>query len=120
MDGQKLVEEFQRRRKQYLRKSVPPFLMMIVGFSGFYFLNGGQRVVVDVPTEQFLKFLLAMSIAGGGIVWWTLLTYKTYRCPACNEVPMGGWFHAGSAGIGFSRGVNMNPDACPKCGVQLK
>lgn len=120
MEEQKVIEEFQRRRRLYLRKSLPAFLMIIVGFSGCYFLSGGERIVVDVPTEEFLMFFFALSIAGGGIVWWTLLTFKIYRCPACSEVPMGGWFHAGRSGVGFSKGVNMNPDACPKCGVQLK
>lgn len=120
MEEHAVVKEFKLRRKQYLRKSLPAFLMMILGFSGCYFLSGGERIVVDVPTEEFLMFFLALSIAGGGIVWWTFMTFRLYRCPACNKVPIGGWFHAGSAGIGWSRGINMDPDECPKCGVQLK
>ncbi len=117
MDQPDVTKEFQRRRKVYFRKSVPAIGLMIVGFLPIL-LQGGKRWVV--PPDEFFKPMLELVFAGAGIVWWALLTLKFYRCPVCNSVPMGGWSHAGTGGIGFSRGVNLNPDKCPKCGAILK
>jgi hypothetical protein len=114
MDKPDIIKEFQRRRKAYFQKSVPAVVLMLVGFLGFFPLKDQLNDI-----NPMIPVLL-LVIIGVGVVWWTKLTQSTYRCPACNSVPMAIWGRAGTGGLGFSRGVNLNPDKCSECGAILK
>jgi hypothetical protein len=56
------------------------------------------------------------ALAIGFIIFWV---NRLYRCPSCDEVPMGGNFYAGASGFGYEEGVLFNPKICPRCGVRL-
>lgn len=106
MNDSECIQEFQRRRRMYFRIGMPGILVAVCGFAAFY-LRG------DIPCADSQKALMGNLIFAAiiaGIVWWTVVTYLIYRCPACNSVPM----------AELSKGVMLDPLVCPKCGRRLK
>ena len=101
-----VIEEFQRRRGKYLRKSIPSFVLIVLGFAGAA-LEG--RLSVPDPD----RFGIAFLATGIGITWWSFLTFRGgYRCPSCDSVPIGSM-------VGGRWGVQMNPSVCHECGKRL-
>lgn len=128
MEDNEAIREFQRIKKIYLKKALPAFVMIIVGFAVPFFikepsLTPSGKLIIDFSNEtpaKQLAFDICFLVAGTGIVWWVYVTNKFYRCPSCNSIPMGNWFQLGTSGFGFSRGVELNPSSCPKCGKLFK
>jgi hypothetical protein len=112
MDQPDVVKEFQRRRKDYFKKSIPPLGLMAVGFLPFIFLKYKINDISPIIP------VLALIVAGAGIIWETQLTQRIYRCPVCDVVPMRGWVYG--VRMTYSRGVYLNPEKCPTCGERLK
>lgn len=102
---------FQRMRKKYLLT-----LLKLVLITGFLFCMSG---IVDAPYDDWFVQAGAISIFIGVFVF-TYITYNWYVCPECNAVPMLWTYQAGGGKFGASKGVDLNPYECAKCGAVLK
>jgi len=66
-----------------------------------------------VGITGFFLFILAIILSANKI-------NKIYRCPKCKNILMSSWGFLGTGGIGFRRGVPLNPKECPHCHTRLK
>jgi hypothetical protein len=64
-----------------------------------------------------LVSLVTIGVAGIAIVF---ALRRHYRCPKCNEIPMGTWTNFGPSSFGVNRGVDLFPITCPNCGARLR
>jgi hypothetical protein len=103
-----VAAEFQARRRKTWRLIRPWVFVTATGFVVFFLVFEFTRVFDQLWTMNLIfgSFLvLLLSIAR-----IALMVNKLYRCPACNNVPMGRG----------RNGVLLDPDACPKCEARLK
>ena len=63
-----------------------------------------------------LVSLVIIFVAGIAI---TVAVRRHYRCPKCNEIPMGTWANFGPGSFGVNRGLDLFPVTCPNCGARL-
>jgi hypothetical protein len=64
-----------------------------------------------------LGSLVVMFIAVGGM---TVGIRRHYRCPRCEEIPMGSGANLGPSSFGWRSGVALLPSVCPNCGARLR
>ncbi len=95
------AEEFQRRRKAWLRHMV---LFAVV-------IALGARLAATSAAGG-LGFTLGVLIAASGPALFVFVTSLTYRCLACDRVPVA------LSGAGWA--ALLNPTACPHCGAALR
>ncbi len=88
------IEEFQRRRRVWIRRGVLSSLALIA-----------LAIVVDMATNE-KKFRFCFALIAFAVS--TYFTARIYRCPRCNTIPYHG------------DGVALNPKSCLKCGAQLR
>jgi hypothetical protein len=98
--------EFRQTRRRAWRKARWAVLVLVVSF-GAAFLD-------------FRFFLPAFVGAFGSILWLTYVCTRYYVCPACGKTPMTASASAGPGGFSYDRGVDLDPEFCPNCEVQLK
>jgi len=134
--SEQIVSEFQRRRKATWKAARWWLALTFIGIIGFevpFWINRDKlhtekgilfrrdRLSAEDETEgQFTLGLVSLIAIGTGIIGATYAVRRHYRCPKCNEVPMGTWSIFGPASFGIRRGVNLNPTQCPNCGAMLK
>ena len=114
MRERELVHEFQQRRTRFIRYSIR---VLPLCAAGICLLLMGNTLDGTVGT---VIFLVGFSLFGMSIVLITKKVIAIYRCPKCDEVPMGGWLSGGGGGIGLEWGIILNPRKCPNCGTILK
>jgi len=126
------VSAFRKRRHdtwRAIRIWVIVFLVGVIGFTIPFWLNrehvqkkaDGTYALSfgDETIGQFTLGLMSFVATGTAMVAIILAVRRHYRCPKCNEVPMGNWTALGPGSIGFDEGVAINPSVCPSCGAQL-
>jgi hypothetical protein len=91
MEPQLIVEEFARRKARQKRLWLPVTLVSIAAIWMRHRPVGSALVT--------LFFLVAIPIVFGALA----VTYRNWRCPACNT-------HLGK---------RANPETCPSCGAKL-
>ncbi len=64
----------------------------------------------DMSAETIILALISFTLFIAAIIAITFYVHRYYRCPNCETVPVGGG----------TRGVNLDPSICPKCGVKLR
>jgi cytochrome c biogenesis protein CcdA len=69
---------------------------------------------------KHIAVMIVLVISGLAIYAITRAVQRDYRCPACEEVPMGGSLGVGAGGFSFDRDVLIRPSVCPSCGARLK
>jgi ABC-type Fe3+ transport system permease subunit len=74
----------------------------------------------DESESEFTLGLVSLVIAGVAGVAITFAVRRHYRCPKCNEIPMGTWTNVGDSSFGVKRALALFPAACPSCGAQLR
>lgn len=112
MDELKVILEFQRRRKSYIRKSIPGMLLAAVGLGLCIYATGGGG---EAPPEKFSIFVWGMATAFAGGLWAFILACIIYRCPVCNSIPV-----TEASGCESDNAINIFPRNCAKCGARLK
>lgn len=110
---------FQRRRKRTWRVVRVWLVIGFVSFctAGWFSPHDGQIQLIDTPAVA--AFLLGCFAAMVSIAFIIYATQKYYRCPRCGSVPMDGDLFIGTSGVGYERGVLLNPKSCPKCRAPL-
>ena len=98
--------EFQRRRRKAWQFARFGFALALISI--LTLIWGGR-----FEHEAFIGF-------GGAIIWLTLVAFWCYRCPNCGTIPIATSSSAGTGGISFGAGVDLNPEFCCACGVRLK
>jgi hypothetical protein len=131
------VAAFQRRRRETWRAVRWWWLVLAVGIVGFevpFYLerahvHSAQRGPLSVrqtlstqdETEgEFtvsLVSLVVIFIGGGGIIFGVR---RHYRCPRCEEIPMGSWTNLGPTSYGRQSGVELFPSVCRSCRARLR
>jgi hypothetical protein len=110
--------EFRLRRTRTWR-AVRWWLVVgaVAGFT-FALVPGGQdRALSQSEFAFMMACFFAVAIA---IIFLIRGILAHYRCPNCNEIPMTSSIKAGSGGISYRRGVDLNPEECSHCGARLK
>jgi hypothetical protein len=130
------VKAFKERRRQTWKANRYWWLLLVIGLIGFavpfYLERGhvhtedyGSRVKQSLSTEDMTEgeFTIALvSLVGvfAGVVGITIGTRRHYRCPRCEEIPMGSWTRLGRSSFGVSSGVELFPSVCRNCGAKLR
>jgi DNA-directed RNA polymerase subunit RPC12/RpoP len=131
------VAAFQRNRRatwKAIRWWIVLLAVAAIGFQIPFWINrdkvdtsrstpGHYREELSPENEtegQFTLGLVSLCLAGLSIAVISFAIQRHYRCPRCNEVPMGSWTSFGPGGFGWSKGVAMRPTVCPNCGARLK
>ena len=115
---QDVSSEFQRRRGDTWRRI--RWWMLLVVLAGGAFALGPHEPDGDLTFGQLMFQMGMFIILLTGMVVVIRSVNKHYRCPACNSVPMLGFFAAGGSGFGYEEGVALNPRTCSKCGAKLR
>jgi len=133
----RIVSEFKRRRSATWRATRWWWAILLLGVIGFeipFWINrdkgqcrgswlSGWHCTLSLEDEtigQFTLGLVSFIAIGAATIGVTYGVRRHYRCPKCNEIPMGSWSSLGPGSFGIRFGVNMNPVQCPSCGAQLK
>jgi undecaprenyl pyrophosphate phosphatase UppP len=105
-----------RRRTRLVWRSIRLWVLLLIALAlGFTFMDSN-----DAGFSQMLA-MIGMVVVVGAIYAITRAVQRDYRCPACDQVPMGGSFGIGlGGGFSFDRDVLICPKACPSCGARLK
>jgi len=130
------VAAFKERRRQTWKANRYWWLLLVIGLIGFevpFYLERAhvhtarsgfkvkQSLSIDDMTEgEFtigLVSLVTVFAAGLGI---TVGTRRHYRCPRCDEMPMGSWTSLGPTSFGRKSGVEIFPSVCRNCGAKLR
>jgi hypothetical protein len=75
----------------------------------------------DDETEgEFTLGLVSLVTTGVSGVAIVFAVRRHYRCPKCNEMPMGNWVNSGPGFFGANRGVDLFPVTCPNCEARLR
>jgi FtsH-binding integral membrane protein len=110
--------EFQDRRRQTW-ENTRNWLVVAMGSAilGCAFGNvddSSTRWKIAIAVILWTAFFSSMFV----MTFWVR---KLYRCPSCDEIPMGGSFSVGSdSSFGYEKNLLLNPKKCPHCGVMLK
>lgn len=104
MEELRTIEIFQKRKKEFLKRSNFSISLFLFGFFAAIFS-------FDVFKNHIaaLFFVLFMII---GVLLFVFVSCKNYRCPKCNKIPM-------FSNLVWKYGVAINPINCPNCGVVL-
>jgi hypothetical protein len=110
-------------------------IVLLAGLIGFqipFWLNRGHvhkqelgsrtryTLSTDDETEgEFTLGLVSLVIIFVAGIAITFAVRRHYRCPKCNEIPMGTWANFGPGSFGVNRGLNLFPVTCPNCGARL-
>jgi hypothetical protein len=108
---------------------------MLIGFAGFwepFYLqranvkvenndsrNRYQLSLDDMTGTELTISLVSFVAVGIGVVGTVVGIQRHYRCPKCEEVPMGSWNTFGPNLFGRQSGVALFPTLCPNCGARL-
>jgi hypothetical protein len=131
------VAAFQRRRRETWRAVRWWWLVLAVGIVGFELPFYWERAHVhtvqrgpmavrqtlstqDESEGEFtlgLVSLVVIFIGGGAIIFGIR---RHYRCPRCEEIPMGSWTNLGPTTFGPQSGVELFPSVCRSCGARLR
>ena len=129
------VAAFKQRRRETWRAIRLWLLLLFIGSAGFwvpFYLertnvkaeNSGSRVryrlsLDDMTGTELIISLVSFVAAGIGVVGTVVGTQRYYRCPRCEEVPMGSWNTFGPNLFSRQSGVAVFPAVCPNCGARL-
>jgi hypothetical protein len=89
-----VIAEFKRKRKLQIYLSVP----LVVIFIMFLIVINKPDAISGLSAESVVILMAVVGLIG------TVITFKTWRCPACNTY----------------LGRGMNPKICSKCGKPLQ
>jgi ABC-type Fe3+ transport system permease subunit len=111
-------------------------IFLLVGMIGFqipFWLNRehvheqqlGNRTRYTLSTNdesegEFTLGLVSLVITGVAGIAIVFAVRRHYRCPKCNEIPMGTWATFGPSSFGVNRGLDLFPAACPNCRARLR
>ncbi len=98
--------EFQKRRRESRHKALPAFALIGIALLMLFWGSAYEYLA-------FFGF-------GTAVAWLSLICFLYYRCPNCGMIPISGGSSSGRGRIGFSYGVDLNPDYCCACGVRLR
>lgn len=73
----------------------------------------------DETEGQFTLGLISLIVIFTAGIAIILGVRRHYRCPRCNEIPMGSWTDLGPSKFSMSSGVEVYPTLCPNCGAKL-
>ena len=105
-DLSNVVATFQERRRKLLTYGIYPVIGIVIGFTVAY--------LFAEPDGNWLGWAgFGFAFAVVSIAALVGLVLIVYRCPVCNKVPM-------DYAPDGEKGVVLNPDCCPACGVRLK
>ncbi|HEY7841962.1 MAG TPA: hypothetical protein VIC61_10365 [Gammaproteobacteria bacterium] len=111
-------EQFQERRNRTWRAVRWWLPVGAIAGATFAFMPGGtDRALTQA---EFTVMMVCFFIVALSIIMLIRGILKHYRCPNCNEIPMTSSFSAGSGGLSYRRGVDLNPLECSHCGARLK
>ena len=110
LDENAIALEFQRRRNETWVAARGWVLSMALGALGGLFVGDLNDQLAPLEWAFGLACFAMFAIP---IVRLTYLIRAHYLCPACGQVPMGGFFSFGPSAIGYSRGVELNPKNAP-------
>lgn len=129
------VAAWQQRRRETRRAIRVWLLLLIVGVAGFCvpFYSESKKVKVesagsrirgylsldDMTRTELIISVASFVIALTGVVGTFVVTQRHYRCPKCEEIPMGSWTTFGPNLFGRQSGVSLLPSICPNCGARL-
>jgi hypothetical protein len=129
------VPAFKQRRRDTWKAIRIWLLLLFIGFAGFwvpFYLertkvkveNIGSRVryhlsLDDMTDSELIISLVSFVVLGIGVVGTVKGTQRHYRCPKCEEVPMGYWNILGPNLFGRQSGVDLSPSVCRNCGARL-
>jgi hypothetical protein len=129
------VAAFKQRRRDTWKAIRLWLFLLIFGFAGFwvpFYLertkvkveNAGSRVryhlsLDDMTGSELIISLVSSVVLGIGVVGTVIGTQRHYRCPKCEEVPMGSWNTFGPNLFSRQSGVEVFPTVCPNCGARL-
>jgi hypothetical protein len=129
------VKAFQQQRSATWKAIRLLIFLLVLGILGFqipFWLNKEKvhskhtaaRVRYELSSDdmtegQFTLSLVSLVVAGSAIVAIVYAVRRNYRCPKCNEIPMGSWADLGPSKFGVSLGVQLFPTICPNCGARL-
>jgi len=129
------VPAFKQRRRDTWKAIRIWLLLLLIGFAGFWvpsYLerekvkveNIGSRVryhlsLDDMTGSELIISLVSFVVAGIGVAGTVKVTQRHYRCPKCEEVPMGYWNILGPNLFRRQSGVDLTPSVCRNCGARL-
>lgn len=130
------VPAFKQRRMDTWKAIRIWLLLLFIGFTGFwvpFYLertkvkgeNTGSRVRYHLPLDDMtgseLKIsLISFVVLGMGVVGTVIGTQRHYRCPKCEEIPVGSWNTVGPNLFRRGSGVELFPIVFSKCGARLR
>jgi hypothetical protein len=126
------VTAFKQRRDQTWKATRFWWLLLVIGSIGFYvpfYLERAHAHNVakyydlssnDETEGEFTMGLVSFVIAGAAVIGITVGTRRHYRCPKCEEIPIGSWSSFGPSSISWQSGVELFPSVCRNCGAQLR
>ncbi len=98
-----IIEEFRARRRKVLRTAGPWIVVgVVVSLVSISYSNDPSAPLSPTGMVLVAGAFLACIIVGAAIV------LRTYRCPACGNVPKARY------------GILFGLSKCPTCGVRLK
>jgi hypothetical protein len=130
-EGPSTVIAFKQRRRQTWKATRYWWLLLAFGLIGFWVPFHSERAHVhkmgtyqelssaDMTQNEFtlnLVSLCAIFAAGIGIL---VGIRRHYRCPQCDQIPMGSSTALGPSSFGVRWGVDIFPTVCPTCGAKL-
>jgi hypothetical protein len=74
----------------------------------------------DETEREFTLGLVSLVITGVAGIAIIFAVQRHYRCPKCDEIPMGTWANFGPSSFGVNRGLALFPATCPNCGARLR
>jgi len=125
------VKAFKQRRRRTWKANRFWWLPLAIGLIGFAVPFYSERArahkvgkyydlsSADMTVNEFTLSLVSLCAIFAGGIGITLGTRRHYRCPRCDEIPMGSWTRLGPGSFGASSGVELFPSVCPNCGAKL-
>lgn len=109
-------KQFQRRRKETWRLAKPWLVALLLAGAPLYWMGDLDGEAAPERVLMFVAFFGILLVSVWRIVW---IVQKTYRCPACDRVPMSRSSGVGTGGCDCADEVDLNPKSCPGCGARL-
>lgn len=106
-DEEKMIAEFQRRRKRMLQNSALSMILVAVSLAVTQLANSFP-LFLGIGRRGWVAFAVAQFVTG---VVFAIIGLRQYRCPSCNKILRGADSHY--------LGVLIDPENCPNCGFRL-